>query len=99
MTKPKLTEDGLPVVSIDSVKSFTEILKRERNMDQVADNIKERLLKENRRIYNFVDGVYKQYGESDFVDGVAFGVAITYELLRKQSEANKLEKEVNDSKE
>lgn len=92
----KYTPEGLPVVSKDNYESLIGIWMREWKRAQkkptVEDVLVRRLEKDNPLIMKVVSGSVRSLGEGEFCDGLAFGVAMTYELLRRQSEANKLEK-------
>ena len=91
---PELTSDGLPVLSEDTCRSLIDIIRRERKKDPNFSEFQRRLQQENPPLYYAIFAIAIAYSESEFSDGFAFGVYISYEALRKQSAANKLKGEL-----
>lgn len=94
MSNIKYTPDGLPVVSIDTMLTMQhEITKYKNNQLQGFRNF---LIKENQNLVRFIDDMVEgEVGTIDFTYGLICGMQIMYESLRRQSAANKLEKEIN----
>ncbi len=96
------TPDGLPVVSSAAYESLLDILEREvgKSPEIVKGYYKdfgvelERFKNENPSIYQVLEFIQHNHGKSDYFRGFALGMYITYELLRRQAAANKLENEL-----
>ncbi len=96
MTDAKYTKDGLPVVSENLYYSFSNILLRTLHSGDFGEGeiseILSRLNKENKNIYRFYEYLLKN--KNSISAGFGLGMIFTYELLRRQAEANQLEKEL-----
>ena len=92
----KYTSEGLPIVS----KATVETLGQEANLKEFNfEELSRRILKENPEVWNFIErntlGFFKGYkGKkiSDYGALVSLPVGV-YELLKRQAEANKLNKQ------
>ena len=98
MIEAKYTQDGLPVVTIETCQTYSFLVER-LNLDfnTLLKEYRERLQKENpilcEALSNLIVPLFKEdYGEK--AASILFGSFITYEFLRRQAEANKLEKEL-----
>ena len=84
------TPDGLPVITIKSLRSLAAILKREEYAYD-ADALRQ-IEAENSFIYKAIERYRKSCDAADRT--FAFGMYFTYEVLRRQAAANKLENEL-----
>ena len=92
----KYTSEGLPIVS----KATVETLGQEANLKEFNfEELGRQILKENPEVWNFIErktlGFFKRYkGKkiSDYGALVSLPVGV-YELLKRQAEANKLNKQ------
>ncbi len=92
--KPKLTPDGLPVVSRDNLHALLELSGTAQ--EKYQEEFEERLRRENPGLYHEINHIMQlsELGE-EYLSGVGFGVMLAYESLRRQLAANKLEREIN----
>lgn len=89
--EPKYTPDGLPVVTEQTYEStISSIGKDLRLNESLGAELIRKIKRENPFINQVLENLVKTLGECDFVDGVNLGLISAYELLRRQSEANKL---------
>lgn len=101
MDKKKYTQEGMPIISKDTYRTFIVTI-RPRDIKEGTfgrdfyRRLKGKLMKkgENPLIIKALDDLLDGVGEGEFCDGAAFGVFFTYELLRQQMVANKLEEEL-----
>ncbi len=101
MTERKYTSEGLPIVS----QATMEVLARDlgaRGLEYILQNLR-RLVQTNVHAGQFL-GIYSDViskiegrDDTDFKKGLVMGYLCAYELLRRQAEANKLEKDINES--
>lgn len=91
MTESRLTPDGLPVVTQEVREVFIRDIYRrihERTGIDFAIDICKRCQEENPEIYQLIQEVCGDNGEER--ERVLCGFSFTYELLRRQAEANKM---------
>ena len=85
----KITEYDLPIVSEETVVSFLRDLIRKRaNNDYVIDMVN-RLNEDNPELPKLAKKL--SIGDSDNYQRILMGIYATYEILRRQSETNRLE--------
>ena len=96
------TPEGLPII-INPKNLVGAILAdvekaTEREFNEVFDNIFERIERENKGYISVIKDVIKrQYGqelEGEEVEVATMGFILGYEILRRQAEANKLERDL-----
>ncbi|MDP1728649.1 MAG: hypothetical protein Q8L27_00415, partial [archaeon] len=92
MTQPKLTEEGLPVLSKETMDSLIDIISRSNH--PIVGTLQERLERDQPELAEFLE-LGRDYGNRDYGRGIIFGVNILYAALRQQAAANKLGQEVN----
>ena len=93
MTESEYTIDGLPVVSEDTIRALNDILLR--SGKQFISGFRDYLSKENPNLVRIMDDfLNNEAGSVDFLYGFISGMHIMYESLRRQSAANKLEREL-----
>ena len=87
------TPDGLPVVNEETILYLTSLFKRKD--DTYMDDFKARLERENPSLNSFFESMLN-CNEASVENKNAFlvGFFFAYESLRRQSESNKLEKEI-----
>jgi len=87
------TPDGLPVISEETILYLTSLFNRKD--DLYMGDFKDRLEVENQNLNSFFEGMLS-CGEADIENKNAFivGFFFAYEALRRQSAANKLEREI-----
>ncbi len=96
MQNEKITSDGLPVITRNNLIAFIEISSNENYSKNKFNDFMDKLNQENPEIYNFFDKAIEKLIEdsSDYARGFITGSYMIYEVLRRQSAANKLEREV-----
>ena len=95
MAESKYTQDGLPVVSEENIKSLSEIIYRDLPLNC---GIAKKISEENPNLYSLLNRIIKNKlangTDRAVVIGFLAGVITVYESLRRQSSANKLEREI-----
>ena len=96
----KYTADGMPVISKATLASLVDIFKRELRDRSFVQKELNQLRGENPVLRELWYKIYREnHGKGDhyngFANGFMGGVYMTYELLRRQSGANKMENDVN----
>ena len=95
MPEPKYTPDGLPVVSEETLIAMDDLFNKKEDKNKDIGSFRKYLQKENPNLVSLMDGfVNCQVGSVDFLYGFINGMIVMYESLRRQSGANKLEREV-----
>lgn len=95
--KPKLTPDGLPVVTGDNIRALAElsVLCKDDTASSYMEQFGERLKRENPEIERWIDLMYEEVRlPKEYRRGFVYGALFVYESLRRQLAANKLEKQV-----
>ncbi len=86
------TPDGMPVISQETFATLGALVLRETKKSPVGRDFARQLEHENPVIYHVLEQLLDSFGECEYCDGVGFGIYATYELLRRQSAANRLHK-------
>jgi hypothetical protein len=94
MPEQNYTQDGLPVVSEETIKAMDAIFPMSKK--STLKDFKEYLIKENPNLVRIMDEfvMFDETGSVEFLYGFLSGMQIMYESLRRQSAANKLEREI-----
>ncbi|MEK6937104.1 MAG: hypothetical protein AABW58_03470 [Nanoarchaeota archaeon] len=100
MPKPKYTSDGLPVISPENIETYGKLYLRDLKRAGIEDVFKvflEKLEKENHNLCTLLVSAIENRRalgfSDDYLTGLIIGARAVYEALRRQSAANKLEKE------
>jgi len=97
--EPRYTEDGLPVVSIETVKSLLDILIRSseqefrREVLNLGQGFYGRLAEENPHLcvmIQKIESIGKENFGRNYSNGLAVGAFLAYEAVRMQASANQL---------
>ena len=89
------TPDGLPVVTKETVTSLAGIVQRELHSYVCDAGMLRQIETENPLVYRIIESLKKRC-DNERYRAYAFGMYFTYELLRRQSAANKLKSEVKE---
>lgn len=92
LKNPKYTEEGLPIVTGESLCSFSKDLEK-KGVKNVVEWAKQ-IGKENPLVAEYINGFYSKYPE-EYRLMFMLEIEGLYILLKRQAEANKLEKEFN----
>lgn len=106
MADEKYTSEGLPVIinpkNIADAIIFDVERSRDKEFKEFFNDLWERIKKENRGYIAAIKQIMaQQYGqalEGDQVEHATTGFIFGYEILRKQAEANQLERKIQDNK-
>lgn len=91
----KYTKDGVPIISRQTLDSLRAIALRGDGPELIIKEFKERLLKENKGLADYLEHVFAGAFQGDVFDqGVATGFYIIYEAIRNQSASHKLEEQI-----
>ena len=91
MTDSRYTPEGLPIVTLDSTRAYDEEIKRT-TPPSFDENSLDSLRTENPHIFNYLEQKLVPHMSTEAGKlGITIGMSITYDLLRRQAIANKLE--------
>jgi len=89
MVESRYTSEGLPVIKDDVFARMIDKLKNGLD-DDLAGNLRT----DNPKIFDLMKTMFELYNGNSFARGCLAGTMFTYELLRRQSAANKLERDL-----
>ncbi len=91
---PYYTEDRIPVITEETYISFTNIITNKTKMKEFTSDFTRKLKKSNPLLARLIiKTTSKEVGLEDADGALCISASITYELLRRQAEANKLKEQ------